>query len=257
MQGNNSLFDLSDKTALITGGSRGIGFSIALGFAQAGARVNLVATRRNVLDAAVSRLIDEGCSAKGYALDVSDGKRVDQLHETLKSENRLPDIVVNSAGTIARGAVTEISDEEFNHVLDVNVTAMLRMARAFTPNMRHKGFGRIINISSIAALGGMVDRTSYCSSKAAVVGFTQSLATEMAASGVTVNAISPGSFPTEFNKPLQTSDAFQAWMDMKTPLKRWGLLEEIAGPAVFLASEASSYVTGHNLVVDGGTSATI
>lgn len=251
------MFDLNGKTALITGGSRGLGRSIAEAMARAGANIVLVARDADRVNEASKHIHRPGGRVLPLTADVGTSDGVAAVASALRETDSAPDILVNCAGTIARGAIGAVQDNEWQTVIDVNVTAVMRMCRIVVPGMRARGWGRIINIASISALGGMNERTSYCSTKAAVLGFTRALAVEVATSGITVNAISPGSFPTDFNKTLQNSAAFQERLKLTTPLQRWGRLDEIAGPAVFLASEAASYITGHNLVVDGGTTASL
>lgn len=249
-------FKLNGRRALVTGGSKGLGREIAMAFAQAGADV--VITSRNAEEcAATSRTIHEatGRRTSAIAADVARGDDVDRLfHEATRDGERI-DILVNSAGVNIRNPVEDISEADWDTVLNVNLKGPFLLARRFGAAMASHGWGRVIHLGSIMSVVGMAGRAPYASSKAGLLGLTHVLALEWATQGVTVNAICPGPFATDMNKPLLDDPKKYAGFVARIPMGRWGELHEIAGPALFLASPASSYVTGTTLFVDGGWTA--
>jgi len=250
------LFDLTGRVAVVTGGTKGLGRAMAAGLASAGADVAIVSRH---LDEAVSCARDisreHGHRAIGIQADVTIAAEADAMVATAIRELGKIDILINSAGVNIRGPIEELSPEQFQQVMTVNVTGTWLACRAVVPHMKRAGHGRIINLSSAIGLIGVPNRTPYASSKGAVVQMTRTLGLELAPHGVLVNAICPGPFLTEMNLPIANTEDAQKFIIGATALKRWARLEEIQGAAIFLASPASSYVTGSMLVVDGGWTA--
>lgn len=250
------LFDLTNRTALITGGSRGLGLAMAEALASAGANVMLSARNADQA-AAAAEMIGRTYNrrAMSFAADVTRTAEVEALvAETVGAFGGI-DILINSAGINIRGPIEDLSLDTFRQVMETNVTGTWLCCRAAVPHLKRSGHGRIINLASAVGLVGLAGRTPYASSKGAIVQMTRTLALEMAPHGVTVNALCPGPFLTDMNIPIANTEDGQKFVVGATALKRWGKIEEIQGPALFLASDASSYVTGSMLVVDGGWTA--
>lgn len=249
-----SNFSLSGRIAFVTGSSRGLGAAIARGLADAGARVILHGRDQRRLDDAVAAM--PGCVG-GAAFDVSDTAALAAAFASIAERHGRLDILVNNAGVIPRKPLLETSDEEWDSVIDSNLSAYFRCAREAARIMIPAGFGRIIMVSSILGILGRATVNGYVTAKAGVHGMTRSLALELAPHNITVNAIAPGYFPTDATDVLHRNPQFNDFVVGRTPMKRWGDPPELAGPAVFLASDAASYVTGHVLVVDGGLTAAL
>jgi len=250
------LFRLDGRVALVTGGSKGLGKSMALGLAQAGATTVLCSRHLDECQAAAAEVGSlTGRESLGLAADVTREEDVKKLvDEIVKRFGRL-DILINSAGVNIRRAIEQLSPEEFQQVMDVNVRGTWLCCRAVSPVMTRQRKGSVINIGSALSAIGLAERTPYCSSKAAVLGLTRTLALEWAPANVRCNAICHGPFLTEINRPLLKEPAKVQAILSKVPLNRWAQMHEIRGAALFLASDASSFVTGAALFVDGGWTA--
>ena len=249
------LFDLTGKCALITGGSRGLGKAMARIFAEAGADV-IIASRSADELAAAAKEIGEGLSVKveWMAADMSDRSQVKALADEAQKRLGKIDILVNNAGINNPQPIDEIDDATWDKNVEVDLTACMSLMRALVPGMKQRKWGRIIQTSSVLGLGGRLHRNVYCSTKAALIGLAKASALELGPYGITVNCLCPGPFLTDMPMKL-LNDADKKKFSDRTALGRWGQPGEIAGPALMLASEAGSYITGEALVVDGGVMA--
>lgn len=246
-------FRLDGKRALITGGSRGIGLGIARGLAEAGADVLLTARSREQLESAAASLADTGAEAALSAFDLTDTEAIEPWFRALTDEHGAVDILVNNAGGTRRGAAETLPLDDWRHVLELNLTALFVLSQAFgNSRIARGGGGRIINIASLLSEAARPSVAAYAASKGGVRQLTKALAVEWARHGINVNAIGPGYIRSALTEPLQEEEAFDTWVRERTPLGRWGTPGDLAGAAVFLASAASSFVTGQVLYVDGG-----
>jgi NAD(P)-dependent dehydrogenase (short-subunit alcohol dehydrogenase family) len=247
-----NLFDLSNNVAVVIGGTSGLGRAIALGRADAGADVVATSRRPDQVDAAAAEIEARGRRTLRQPSDVAARASLDVLLEKVVGAFGQVDVLVNCAGRIKKAPTLDFSEEDWNAILDTNLTGTLRACQIFGRHMIARRQGRIINIASVGALRALYEVAAYGASKAGVAALTQSLAIEWAQYGVRVNAIVPGVIPTPLNAALLDGTPRGQEFLMRTPMRRFGRADELAGAAVFLASEASSFVTGELLRVDGG-----
>jgi NAD(P)-dependent dehydrogenase (short-subunit alcohol dehydrogenase family) len=250
---NNPLFDLTGKIALVTGGSKGLGKAMARAFAEAGADVVISSRHEDELRTALPD-IRSGTEARGEYL-VADMSRRDDVRrladEALKRMGRV-DILVNNAGSNNPQPIDQIGDADWDHILELNLTSCMALTRALVPQMKSRRWGRVIHISSIMALASKEGRNAYSATKAALIGMARASALDLGQYNITVNCLAPGPFLTDLPGSLLSDEEKQVFAS-RTALGRWGDPRELAGPALMLASEAGSYITGAVLVVDGGT----
>lgn len=244
--------DLSGKTAVVIGGTSGIGLAITLGLADAGANVVASSRRQSEVDAAAQQIEAKGRQSLNVTSDVSDRKTLEHLLEACVAKFGKVDILVNCAGRTKRSPTLDVTEEEWNAILDTNLTGILRSCQVFGKHMIDNGYGRIVNIASLSSFVALFEVAAYAASKAAVASLTKSLAVEWGPKGVLVNAIAPGVFPTPLNASLLNGTPRGQEFLLRTPLKRYGRTEELAGAAIFLSSDAASYVNGEVIAVDGG-----
>jgi len=250
-----SLFSLSDRVALVTGSSAGIGFALARALASAGARVVVNGRDAARVEAAVAALKQGGLDAHGRAFDVADPAEVGAAIAGIEAEIGAIDILVNNAGVQRRAPLEEFEAAAWRELMAINVDAVFYVGQAAARAMIPRGRGVIINIASVQSELARTNIAPYTASKGAVKMLTKGMATDWGKHGLRVNAIAPGYFRTELNKALVADQGFNAWLVNRTPMRRWAEVSELEGAAVFLASDASSFVNGHVLYVDGGVTA--
>jgi NAD(P)-dependent dehydrogenase (short-subunit alcohol dehydrogenase family) len=244
--------ELTGKTAVVIGGTSGIGRAIAHGLAEAGADVIPTSRRIEQVNAAAKEIEQRGRRTLRVSSDVSDrGSLENVLHESVKAFSKV-DILVNCAGRTKRAPTIDFPDDDWNAIIETNLTGTLRACQVFGRHMLEREYGRIINIASLSTFVALLEVAAYSASKAAVASLTKSLALEWSPRGVNVNAIAPGVFETSLNTHLLHGTPRGNEFKMRTPMRRFGSVEELAGAAVFLASDAASFITGEVLVVDGG-----
>ena len=250
-------FRLDGRLAVVTGGSKGIGLGIAHAMAQAGARILLVARQSPDIEKAVTELRAEGADAAACPFDMHQYAQIPEWYDRVVAEHGVPDILVNSAGITRRGPAETLSLDDWHEVMAINVSALFAMSQAFAKRLiAEEKRGKIINIASLMTAATRPGTAAYTASKGGVGQLTKALAIDWAPKGILVNAIAPGFIRTELTGPLWADPTFDEWVKKRTPLARWGAPEDIALPAVFLASNAADFMTGQVVYVDGGWLAT-
>ena len=243
---------LQGRRALITGASKGLGRAMAVALGRHGAHLILVARDREKLESVAKEVAATGAKADIFAADLAKEDQVLKLESDISSQLGKIHILVNNAGTNLRKNITDFTLDEWRSVQDTNLTSVFLMCRSFVPHMKGTGYGRILNMTSIMAHVSMPQRTLYSSTKAALLGLTKALALELAAEGITVNGISPGPFATEMNTPILQNPELNAQFVSKIPVGRWGKVEEIGSLAAFLCSDDAGFITGTDILIDGG-----
>ncbi|MFH5821062.1 SDR family oxidoreductase [Georgenia sp. AZ-5] len=254
-----NIFDISGRLALVTGSSRGLGNALATGLAEAGARVVLHGRDRDALAAAADRIAEAtGTAPAGTAtFDVTDVEAVEAGVAELVAEHGVPDILVNNAGIQRRAPFTEFHPKDWDDIVATNLSSAFYVSRQVSRGMAERGSGKIVNIGSVQSMLARQTIAPYSATKGGVVMLTKGMAADLARFNIQVNAISPGYFATEMNKALVEDEAFNAWVIGRTPAQRWGRFEELVGTLVYLASDASSFVSGQNIFVDGGMTSVV
>jgi len=251
------LFDLTGRTALVTGSSSGIGFALARGLSKAGARLILNGRDAGRLTAAADELRQGGATVETRAFDVTDATAVSDAINTCERDLGAIDILVNNAGVQHREPLETFPTEEFDRILKTNASAVFYVGQAVARHMIERRRGKIINIASVMTMLSRPGIAPYTASKGAVGNLTKGMATDWAKYGITCNAIAPGYFKTSLNRDLVNDPAFSEWLVKRTPAGRWGDVEELTGACIFLASDASTFVNGQIIYVDGGITACV
>ena len=243
---------LSGKTALVTGASRGIGEAIALSLGEAGATLALVSRDAKSLNEVSEKAKRQGIKSETFTADISKEADVEQLRTAVLGRLGGVHILVNNAGVNIRKPLTEFTPDEWRSVIDTNLVGPFLVCRAFVPTMKGRGYGRIINITSTMSHVATPNRTAYAASKAGLLGFTRALALELAPDAITVNGISPGWFETELTKPIWSNPEANDSLISRIPLGRWGDVNDVAKLATYLCSDEAGYITGTDILIDGG-----
>lgn len=248
----SKLFDLTKKRALITGSSRGLGLEIAKGLAQAGADIVLNSRDGRALGLAAEQIADIGVNVTALAFDVTNQDSIAEAIDHAESRIGPIDILINNAGMLHRSPLEEFSNDKFDQLMTTNVSSAFYVTRAVMPHMIARKSGKVINMSSISATRGRPNNTPYAVSKAAITSMTHNMSAEWARHGININAIAPGFIAGGMNEENVKNPEYTKWVTTHTPMGRWGQPEELVGAAIFLASPASNFITGHVLAVDGG-----
>ena len=251
------LFSLEGRNILVTGASRGLGLTLAGGLAEHGAHVILNATNAELLEQRREEFRGAGLSCSVYPFDITDAGALEKAIASLESEAGPIHGLINNAGIQRRGALEELSEDDWQRVLDVNLTAAWRVAKTVAKGMLARQQGKIVNICSLTSFGSRHSIRPYKEAKSGLAGLTRSMAVEWGRHGLQSNAIAPGYFATDMTQSLRDDAAFNDWVTERTPAGRWGRPEELIGAAVFLCSDASSFVNGQILYVDGGWTANL
>lgn len=246
------LFDLSGKVALITGGTQGLGFDIAKGLGEAGATLVLNGRNPQKVEEGVARMKSFGINTFGQVFDVTDSTVIEAGIEAIENQVGPIDILVNNAGIIKRKPLEEMEDAEFDEVLKINLSGVFKVSKAVAKRMIARKRGKIINMNSMMSELGRPNVGAYAASKGGLKMLTKNMAAEWAKHNIQVNGVGPGYYITELTKPLVDDEKFNSFICNRTPAGRWGLPHELAGAAIFLASDASNFVNGHIVYVDGG-----
>lgn len=246
------LFNLSGKIALVTGGTQGLGFDIAKGLAEAGAKVVLNARNPAKLEEAVLKMKSMGIEAEGALFDVSNSSEIEAAIEKVENEIGPIDVLVNNAGIIKRVPLEDMPDEDFNQVIQTNLVSVFKVSKVVAKRMIARKKGKIINMNSMMSELGRPNVGAYAASKGGLKMLTKNMAAEWAKHNLQINGIGPGYYITELTKPLVEDEKFNSFICNRTPANRWGLPHELAGAAIFLASDASNFVNGQIIYVDGG-----
>ncbi|MGP9806919.1 SDR family oxidoreductase [Halomonas sp. AOP12-C2-37] len=253
-----ALFDISDRLALVTGSSRGLGNALARGLAHQGARVILHGRDLDKVKAEADKVAqDTGATVEAISFDVTDANATKQALETLVDNYGTPDILINNAGLQRRAPFNEFDTADWDALIATNLSSLFYVSRALTPAMSERGSGKIINIGSVQSKLARETIAPYSATKGGVALLTQGMAADLARFNIQVNCISPGYFKTEMNTALWQDPAFNQWVEKRTPAQRWGHFDELVGTLIYLCSGASSFVSGQNIFVDGGMTSVV